>query len=136
MGATVGATGCELQVAFYQLFAVWEEESTWHFLWRSDNNIQFSGNIYFDGSMGTIQKRHFSKKDVLNTNKDKDYAAEFNVSSNGRRVKTLDIIIGKKSEVTCYIKIDGQVKLDDIVIIRYGKNPKEVPFTLSSSKKN
>ncbi|MBU4254346.1 MAG: tetratricopeptide repeat protein, partial [Acidobacteria bacterium] len=113
-----------------QLFAVWEEDGTWHFMWRSENNIQFTGNIYFDQKLGPLQKHHFSKKDVLNQYK--DHAAEFNVSTNNRRIKTLDINIGKKSVLTCYIKIDGRLKTDEIVLIHSGENPKEIPFTLSS----
>ncbi|MBU4494953.1 MAG: hypothetical protein KJ874_06580, partial [Acidobacteria bacterium] len=117
-----------------QLFAVWEVDGTWHFMWRSENNIQFSGKIYFDQKIKDAKKHHFSQKDALN--QIKEHAAEFNVSTGRRRIKTLDINIGKKSVLTCYIKMDGQFKKDDIVLIHSGKNPKEIPFTLSSDGMN
>lgn len=115
-----------------QLFAVWKEENTWRFLWRSDNNSHFSGNIYFDKKMGTSQKHHFSKKDVLD--RYKDYAAEFEVATNARQIKTLDIDMGKKSVLTCYIEINGQLNNDRIVFIHSGEHPKQIPFSLSSDE--
>ncbi len=113
-----------------QLFAVWVENKTWHFLWRSDKKSQFSGNIYFDKKFDSLQKHHLSKKDILDQYK--DYAVEFNVSTNERGVKTLDIEIGGRSQLTCYVKIDDQLKPNDIVFINTGENPKDIPFSASS----
>ena len=113
-----------------QLFAVWVENKTWHFLWRSDKKSQFSGNIYFDKKFDSLRKHHLSKKDVFNQYK--DYAAEFNVSTNERGVKTLDIEIGRRSQLTCYVKIDDKLKPNDIVFINTGENPKDIPFSASS----
>lgn len=115
-----------------RLFAVWENNRTWHLLWRSDHNSRFTGNIYFDRKIGALQKYHLSKKDVLNQNK--SYAAEFSVSTNRRAVKTLDINMGKRSVLTCYIKINDQEKTDDIIFVHSGENPQEIPFTLPSSE--
>ena len=106
------------------------ENKTWHFLWRSDKKSHFSGNIYFDKKFDSLRKHHLSKKDVFNQHK--DYAAEFNVSTNARGVKTLDIEIGRRSQLTCYVKIDGRLKPDSIVFINTGENPKDIPFSASS----
>jgi len=113
-----------------RLFAVWEENKTWHFLWRTDKQSTFSGNIYFDKKIDSSQKHHLSKKDILDHYK--DYAAEFNVSTNERGIKTLDIKIGKKSQLMCYVKIDDQLKPNDIIFINTGENPKDIPFSVSS----
>lgn len=76
-----------------------------------------------------MQKHHFSKIDIVNQNK--DYAVEFSFSTLERRIKTLDIDAGRKTKLTCYIKMNGKIKTDEIVFINTGEHPKEIPFSLS-----
>lgn len=113
-----------------RLFAIWKDTATWHFLWRSDENSEFTGNLYFGKKIDRMQKHHFSKRDRVNQYK--DYAVEFSFSAMERRIKTLEIEAGRKSKLTCYIKVNGQIKTDEIVFINTSENPEEIPFSLSA----
>lgn len=113
-----------------RVFAIWEENKTWHFLWRADKPSTFSGNIYFDKKIDSSQKHHLSKKDIFDLYK--DYAAEFGVSSSERAIKTVDLKMGKKSQLTSYVKIDGKLLPDEIIFINTGENPEDIPFSVSS----
>jgi len=77
-----------------------------------------------------MQKHHFNKVDIVNQYK--NYAVEFRFSTSDRRTKTLDIEAGKNTSFTCLVKVNGQIKTDEIVFINTGENPKEIPFSLSS----
>ena len=116
-----------------ELFAIWYEKNTWHFLWRSDKKSIFSGRLYFDKRMGAIQKYHLSKKDVFN--RSKDYAAEFELSTNDRQIKTVEINTGKKTQLTCYVKMNDRMVTEEIIFINSGENPIDIPFTISSDRK-
>jgi len=113
-----------------RLFAIWKENITWHFMWRSDNKCTFSGKIYFNRKIENPRKYRFGKQDILNHFK--DHAAEFVIRSDKRAIKSLDIDVGKKSQLTCYVKINDRIMTNEIVYINSGKNPEKVPFSLSS----
>ena len=90
----------------------------------------YSGNIYFGKKIDRMQKHHFNKRDIANQNK--DYAVEFSFSTLERRIKTLDVVVGKNSKLTCYIKVNDRIMTEGIVFINSGENPKEIPFSLSA----
>ncbi len=112
-----------------RLFAIWKDKATWHFLWRSDEKSEFVGNFYFGKKVDRMQKHHFSKRDTVNQYK--DYAVEFNFPIMERRIKSLDIEAGRKSVLTCYIKMNDRLMTNEIVFINTGENPKQIPFTLT-----
>ena len=115
-----------------RLFAIWKEQTTWHFLWRSDERSEYSGNLYFEKKIDRMQKHHFNKRDIVNQNK--DYAVLFSFSTLERRIKTLDIEAGRNSKLTCHIKVNGQIKTEEIVFINSSENPKEIPFSISKDR--
>ena len=101
-------------------------------MWRSDNKSTFSGKIYFNRRISKIRRYRFGKQDILT--RDKNYAAEFEIKSDKSVIKSFDVDVGKKSQLTCYVEIDDQIRIDEIVFINSGKNPEKVPFTLSSEE--
>jgi len=117
-----------------RLYAIWKENKIWHVMWRSDEKCTFSGKIYFNKKMDKTKKYRFNNQDLLNQYKDN--AAEFIIKTDRRVIKSLDFDVGKKSQLTCYAEIDGQIMTNAIVFINSGKNPEQVPFTLSSVQKN
>jgi 4-amino-4-deoxy-L-arabinose transferase-like glycosyltransferase/tetratricopeptide (TPR) repeat protein len=115
-----------------RLFAIWTENGNWHFLWRSDKRCVFSGKLYFNKHIAELRKYRFRKTDILN--RIKDHAVEFNLLNNNGEIKTLDIEIGKKSQLICDIRINDRINKEEIIFINSGKNPKKIPFSISSSK--
>ncbi len=112
-----------------QLFAIWKDKATWHFLWKSDEKSEFTGNLYFGKKVDSLEKHHFSNRDKVNLYK--DYAVEFSFPTRERRIKTMDIEAGRKSGLTCYIKMNGRLKTNEIFFINTGENPKQIPFFLT-----
>jgi uncharacterized membrane protein len=115
-----------------RLFAIWTESGNWHFMWRSDKRCVFSGKLYFNKHIAGLRKYRFRKTDILNHIK--DHAVEFNLLNNNGEIKTLDIEIGKKSQLICDIRINDRINKEEIIFINSGKNPKKIPFSISSSK--
>jgi tetratricopeptide (TPR) repeat protein len=117
-----------------QIFAIWKDGKTWHCLWRSDKKCVFSGKLYFNKGIKKIQSHRFVKRDTLD--RYKNHAIEFNVLANQGGIKALDIHVAKNSRLTCYVEINGQVVLDDIIFINSGENPSQIPFSVSAVGKN
>jgi tetratricopeptide (TPR) repeat protein len=113
-----------------RLFAIWKENNTWHFMWRSDSKCAFSGKIYFNRGITRLRKYRFGRRDVIHRRE--NHAVEFVIRSDKRVIKSLEIDVGKKSQLTCYVEINDQIATDEIVFINSGKNPEKVPFSLSS----
>ena len=115
-----------------RLFVIWTDSGNWHFMWRSDKRCVFSGKLYFDKPIARLRKIRFRKKDILN--RIEDHGVEFNLLNNDGEIKTLDIEIGKKSQLTCDIKINDRIEKEEIIFLNSGKNPEKIPFSISSSK--
>jgi tetratricopeptide (TPR) repeat protein len=115
-----------------RLFAIWKENKTWHFMWRSDKKCTFSGKIYFNRGIAKLRRYRFGRRDTVH--RYENHGLEFVIRSDKRVIKSLDVDVGKKSQLTCYVEIDNQITTDDIVFINSSKNPEKVPFYLSSGE--
>lgn len=115
-----------------RLFAIWKDNKTWHFMWRAENKCTFSGKIYFNRGIAKLRRYRFGRRDTVH--RYENHGLEFVIRSDKRVIKSLDVDVGKKSQLTCYVEIDNQITTDEIVFINSGKNPEKVPFSLSSGE--
>lgn len=97
---------------------IWETDSAWHVLFRSEGETDFSGSFTSSGKIGELDKFALRPEDTLAVSGEK---GRFSLQTRKGQPKALRIEALKKSRMTFDIKINGKRNSERIKVLGSGQ---------------